>query len=108
MTGAEIHTIMEDVADNLFHPDPYYRQGGDMLRVGGLTYTIAPARPRGRRISDLRAGSAPLSSGRRYKVVSWASPGAEAPGPPAYDVLAAHLRDLKRVKLDPRPRVRVR
>jgi len=107
LTGAELHGILEDVADNFLNPDPYYRQGGDMVRVGGLSYSIRPARTRGRRIGDLRVGSARLDPARRYKVASWASPGAEATGPPAYDVLAAHLRDLKRVRLAPRRRVRV-
>lgn len=107
LSGAEIHRIMEDVADNLFHPDPYYRQGGDMLRVGGLAYAIAPARTMGRRISEIRVGGKPLAPDRRYRTASWASPGPEAPGPPAYDVVADHLRHLKRVRLDPRPRVRV-
>ena len=98
---------MEDVADNLFHPDPYYRQGGDMVRVGGLTYTIDPRRPMGQRISEIEVGGRPLAADRRYKTASWASPGPEAPGPPAFDVVADHLRGLKRVKLDPRPRVKV-
>jgi sulfur-oxidizing protein SoxB len=105
--GAEIHQIMEDVADNLFHPDPYYRQGGDMLRVGGLTYTIEPRKPMGRRISDIRVEGRPLAADRRYRVASWAAVGPEAPGPPAFDVVADHLRALKRVRLDPRPRVKV-
>ncbi|MBI2527430.1 MAG: thiosulfohydrolase SoxB [Candidatus Rokubacteria bacterium] len=107
LTGAEIRQIMEDVADNLFHPDPYYRQGGDMVRVGGLTYAIDPRKPMGQRISDMRAGGVLLSATSRYKTASWASVGPEAPGPPAYDVVAQHLRDLKRVRLDPRPRVKV-
>jgi sulfur-oxidizing protein SoxB len=106
MTGAEIHAVMEDVADNLFHPDPYYRQGGDMVRVGGLTYTIEPARSMGRRISDVRVGDAPLQAQRRYKATGWASLG-EAEGPPVWDVVADHLRALKRIDLAPRPRVRV-
>jgi sulfur-oxidizing protein SoxB len=106
MTGAEIHRIMEDVADNLFHPDPYYRQGGDMVRMGGLTYAIGPERSRGRRIQDVRVAGRPLDPGRRYKATGWASLG-EADGPPAWDVVAGHLRGLKRVRLDPRPRVRV-
>ena len=106
MTGAEIHRIMEDVADNLFHPDPYYRQGGDMVRLGGLTYAIDPAQPMGRRIQDIRVGGRPLDPARRYKATGWASLG-EADGPPAWDVVAAHLRSLKRVRIDPRPRVRV-
>jgi sulfur-oxidizing protein SoxB len=106
MTGAEIHAVMEDVADNLFHPDPYYRQGGDMVRLGGLTYAIDPERPHGRRISDIRVGGRALDPARRYKSTGWASLG-EAHGPPAWEVVAAHLRDIKRVKLDPRPRVRI-
>ncbi|OGL15651.1 MAG: thiosulfohydrolase SoxB [Candidatus Rokubacteria bacterium RIFCSPLOWO2_12_FULL_71_22] len=106
LSGAEIRHVMEDVADNLFHPDPYYRQGGDMVRLGGLTYAIAPAAPMGRRISDVRIGGRPLEPGRRYKATGWASVG-EADGPPAWDVVADHLRALRRVRLDPRPRVRV-
>jgi S-sulfosulfanyl-L-cysteine sulfohydrolase len=106
LTGGEIVQIMEDVADNLLHPDPYYRQGGDMVRVGGLTYAIEPAQPIGRRIREVRVGGRPLDAGRRYRVTGWASMG-EADGPPAWDVVADHLRNLKRVRLDPRPRVRV-
>jgi sulfur-oxidizing protein SoxB len=106
MRGAEILALMEDVADNLFHPDPYYRQGGDMVRAGGLTYTIAPARPMGRRISDVRIGNRPLDPARTYKATGWASLG-DADGPPAWDVVADHLRARKRIRLSPRPRVRV-
>lgn len=106
MTGAEILRLMEDVADNLFHPDPYYRQGGDMLRVGGLTYTIAPGRSLGRRILDVRVAGRRLEPERQYKTTGWASL-REAEGPPAWDVVADHLRRVKRLRLDPRPRVRV-
>ena len=106
LTGREIVHVMEDVADNLLHPDPYYRQGGDMVRVGGVTYAIDPAQPIGRRIRDVRVGGRPLDPGRRYRTTGWASVG-EADGPPAWDVVADHLRALKRVRLDPRPRVRV-
>jgi sulfur-oxidizing protein SoxB len=106
MTGAEIVRVMEDVADNLFHRDPYYRQGGDMVRLGGLTYAIDPAASHGQRIRDVRVGGRALDAARRYKATGWASLG-EATGPPAWDVVADHLRALKRVKLDPRPRVRV-
>ncbi len=106
LTGSEIHNIMEDVADNLFHPDPYYRQGGDMVRMGGLTYTIEPAQTMGRRIREIRVAGRPLEPARRYRATGWASIG-EADGPPAWDVVADHLRSVKRVKLDPRPRVRV-
>jgi sulfur-oxidizing protein SoxB len=106
LTGREIVHLMEDVADNFLHPDPYYRQGGDMVRVGGLTYTIDPAQPIGRRIREVRVGGRPLESARRYRATGWASLG-EADGPPAWDVVADHLRRLKRVRLDPRSRVRV-
>ncbi len=106
LTGREIVHIMEDVADNLFHPDPYYRQGGDMVRVGGVTYAIEPAQPVGRRIRDVRVGGRSLDPARRYRATGWASLG-EADGPPAWDVVAGHLRGLKRIRLDPRPRVRV-
>jgi sulfur-oxidizing protein SoxB len=106
VTGAEIHGIMEDVADNLFHRDPYYRQGGDMVRLGGLTYAIDPERPRGRRIRDVMVGGRALETTRRYKATGWASLG-EATGPPAWDVVADYLRSVKRVRIDPRPRVRV-
>jgi sulfur-oxidizing protein SoxB len=107
LTGAEIRQVMEDVADNLFNPDPYQRQGGDMVRVGGLTYTIEPNKPMGRRISDIRVDGKAISPDRRYRAAGWASVGPEATGPPAYDVVAEHLRGLKRVRLDQRPRVRV-
>ena len=106
MTGAEIHAVMEDVADNLFHPDPYYRQGGDMIRVGGLTYTIEPGKPMGRRIRDVRVAGRPLDPGRTYKATGWASM-TETDGPPAWDVVADHLRALKTIKIDPPKRVRV-
>jgi sulfur-oxidizing protein SoxB len=106
LTGAEIVAVMEDVADNLFHPDPYYRQGGDMVRVGGLTYAITPERPRGGRIHDVRLRGRPLDPGRRYKATGWASlTGTE--GPAVWDVVAEHLRAVKRVRVDGRSRVRV-
>jgi S-sulfosulfanyl-L-cysteine sulfohydrolase len=106
MTGSEIHQVMEDVADNLFHPDPYYRQGGDMVRLGGLTYAIDPSRRVGKRIFDIRVAGRPLDPDRRYKATGWASLG-EAGGPPAWDVVSDYLRSVRRVKLNPRPRVRV-
>lgn len=72
MTGETIKTVLEDVADNLFNPDPYYQQGGDMVRVGGLTYTLDPAERAGSRITGLRLNGKPLDAGRRYKVAGWA------------------------------------
>jgi sulfur-oxidizing protein SoxB len=106
MSGAEIKMVMEDVADNLFHRDPYYRQGGDMVRVGGLTYTIAPDKQQGKRITDIRVGGRPLEAHKQYKAAGWASL-REVDGPPAFDVVADYLRRVKRVKVDTRPRVRV-
>jgi sulfur-oxidizing protein SoxB len=106
LSGGEIVRLMEDVADNLFHPDPYYRQGGDMVRVGGLAYAIDPQARMGSRIRDVRVGGRPLDPARRYRATGWAALG-EADGPPAYEVVAAHLRAEKRVRVDPRPRVRV-
>ena len=80
MTGATIKTVLEDVADNLFNPDPYYQQGGDMVRVGGLSYTMRPNETMGRRVDDLRLNGRLLEADRRYKVAGWA-PVAEVLGP---------------------------
>jgi sulfur-oxidizing protein SoxB len=77
-----------------------------MVRMGGVTYAIAPAARLGRRIREVAVGGRPLDPARRYRATGWASLG-EAAGPPAWDVVADHLRALKRVKLGPRPRVRV-
>jgi sulfur-oxidizing protein SoxB len=73
LTGTEIKNTLEDIADNLFNADPYYRQGGDMVRTRGLTYSCKPAAVLGHRISDLRVGSEPLQANKRYRVASWAS-----------------------------------
>src|SRR5215213_2100502 len=84
MTGARIKDILEDVADNLFNPDPYYQQGGDMVRVGGLGYTIDVSAPMGSRISDLRLlrTGRPLEAGKDYTVAGWASVNEGTEGPP--------------------------
>ena len=106
MTGAEIKTIMEDVADNIFNTDPYYRQGGDMVRVGGVSYTIDPKKKIGARITDLTLGGKPMDMNKKYKATGWASVN-DVDGPPAYDVLADYLRSVKRVKIERASRVRV-
>ncbi len=97
-TGSTIKTILEDVADNLFNPDPYYQQGGDMVRVGGLQYSINPNAKIGQRISEMRLNDKPLEAGKRYKVAGWApvTP-VSSPGEPAWDVVATWLRDKKRI-----------
>jgi len=100
MTGEALKRVLEDVCDNLFNPDPYYRQGGDMLRVGGLTYACEPAARAGRRISDLRIGGRPLDASRRYRVAGWAPVSDEARaagGEPIWDVVARYLRARKTV-----------
>jgi sulfur-oxidizing protein SoxB len=92
MTGSQIKDILEDVCDNLFNADPYYQQGGDMVRVGGFAYTCTPAESVGRRISDLRLDSGrTLEAGKSYKVAGWASV-SEQKGTPVWDVFARHLR----------------
>jgi S-sulfosulfanyl-L-cysteine sulfohydrolase len=95
MTGSEIKDVLEDVCDNLFNADPYYQQGGDMVRVGGMTYTCTPAESVGRRISDIKLGDGRgIEAGKSYKVAGWASVNAQN-GVPVWDVLAKHLRSPK-------------
>jgi S-sulfosulfanyl-L-cysteine sulfohydrolase len=92
MTGAEIKDVLEDVCDNLFNPDPYYQQGGDMVRVGGLSYACAPANAVGSRISELTLESGKhLVANRRYKVAGWASVNPQA-GAPVWEVVGKYLR----------------
>jgi sulfur-oxidizing protein SoxB len=97
LTGEQIKTILEDVCDNLFNPDPYLQQGGDMVRVGGLTYTCAPLERMGSRISDLRARGKPVEADRRYKVAGWAPVAEGASGEPIWDVVTRYLRDRKTI-----------
>jgi sulfur-oxidizing protein SoxB len=96
MTGETIKTILEDVADNLFNPDPYYQQGGDMVRVGGMEYAIAPGQKMGSRITDMRLRGQPIEAGKRYKVAGWAPVAEEAksvPGvKPVWDVVETWLK----------------
>ncbi len=100
MTGSELKLIMESVADNLFNTDPYYQQGGDMVRTGGMTYTCAPRAEMGKRISDmkLRNGRS-IEDSRKYKVAGWATVGAKSAGPAVWDVVADYLRDVQIIEL---------
>jgi sulfur-oxidizing protein SoxB len=101
MSGSTIKTVLEDVADNLFNPDPYYQQGGDMVRVGGMTYAIDPTAPAGQRISDMRLNGKLLEADKTYKVAGWAPVSEEAKaagGEPIWDVLATYLRSEKTIK----------
>jgi S-sulfosulfanyl-L-cysteine sulfohydrolase len=100
MSGAQIKTVLEDVADNLFNPDPYYQQGGDMVRVGGLSYAIEPRAAMGARISDLRLAGAPLSADKTYKVAGWApvAEGARQAGlAPVWELVEGWLKAQKTI-----------
>jgi len=97
LTGAQIKAVLEDIADNLFHADPYSRQGGDMVRVAGMTYAIDPAAAMGRRISDLRISGSPMGADTAYRVAGWASVQEGVSGEPVWEVVARRLRALKTV-----------
>ena len=97
LTGETIKTILEDVCDNLFNPDPYYQQGGDMVRAGGLTYTCTPNASMGNRISDMRLGGKPIESAKKYKVAGWAPVAEGVSGEPIWDVITKYLRDRKTI-----------
>lgn len=97
MRGEMIKTVLEDVADNLFNPDPYYQQGGDMVRVGGLQYTCDPNAPMGKRIDNMMLGGKRIEPGKTYRVAGWAPVSEEAKnaGPAVWDVVADYLRGHK-------------
>ena len=100
MRGETIKTILEDVGDNLFNPDPYYQQGGDMVRTGGLTYACEPNARMGSRIQDMRLNGKLIEADKTYKVAGWA-PVAEASknaGPPVWEVVESYLKANKVVK----------
>jgi sulfur-oxidizing protein SoxB len=92
LTGEQVKAILEDIADNAFNPDPYRQQGGDMVRVGGMTYACNPRAAIGARISDMRVRGQPMDAGRRYKVAGWAPVAEGASGEPVWDVAARYLR----------------
>ena len=109
MTGEFLHVILEDVADNLFNPDPYYQQGGDMVRVGGMGYRIDVTKPQGDRITDMTL----LKTGERidpakiYVVAGWASVNEDTQGPPIWDVVENYVRRQGTVSIDPNQTVQV-
>jgi S-sulfosulfanyl-L-cysteine sulfohydrolase len=99
MTGGQIKAILEDIADNLFNPDPYYQQGGDMVRVGGLDYTCAPEEPSGRRISGMTLDDGTtVEDSKSYRVAGWASVNPQT-GKPVSDIVAGYLRSQKTLKI---------
>ena len=97
MRGEMIKTILEDVADNLFNPDPYYQQGGDMVRIGGMHYAIDPSAKIGGRIQDMRLKDKPIEANKIYKVAGWAPVAEGANGEPVWDVVARWLRSNKTI-----------
>ncbi|MDE9449120.1 thiosulfohydrolase SoxB [Aliiroseovarius sp. Z3] len=109
MTGEFIHTILEDVADNLFNPDPYYQQGGDMVRIGGMGYRIDITKPQGYRITEmtlLKTGEA-IDPAKTYVVAGWASVNEGTEGPQIWDVVESHIKKQGTITLDPNNSVTV-
>lgn len=99
MTGAALKTVLEDVCDNLFNPDPYVQQGGDMVRLGGLDFACTPAATIGNRISSLTLpDGSPLEAAKSYRVAGWASVNLPQGGRPVWDVVATYLRGQKEVR----------
>jgi sulfur-oxidizing protein SoxB len=97
--GKSIHNILEDVADNLFNADPFYQQGGDMVRTGGLSYTIDPLQKMGKRISNVRTlDGKPLDPNKKYKVAGWSTVNSKAPGEPVWETVENYLKNVKHIK----------
>ena len=96
-TGAQIKEILEDVGDNLFNPDPYYQQGGDMVRVGGMSYACEPGARMGSRIQDMRLGGVPIEADKRYKVAGWAPVAEGAKGEPVWEVVETWMKNKGRI-----------
>jgi len=97
MSGKLLKDILEDVADNLFNPDPYFQQGGDMVRVGGMSYRIKIKNKIGHRISDmtlLNSGK-PIEADSEYMVAGWASVNPDTEGPPVYDLVEKYISGKK-------------
>lgn len=109
MTGETLKIILEDVGDNLFNPDPYYQQGGDMVRVGGMGYRIDITQPQGSRLHDMTVLSTgePVDPARTYVVAGWASVNEGTEGPPIWDVVEAHIARLGTVSVAPNTAVRL-
>ena len=109
MTGEFLKVVLEDVADNLFNPNPYYQQGGDMVRVGGLGDRIDVSKPQGSRITEmtlLKTGEM-IDPAKTYQIAGWASVNEGTEGPPIWDVVESHIRKLGTVSLDPNNSVTV-
>jgi sulfur-oxidizing protein SoxB len=100
MSGSDLKDILEDVADNLFNKDPYYQQGGDMVRLGGMDYVLDPNAGIGQRVSNMTLDNGEkIEAGKMYKVAGWATVNSQAPGRPVWDLVADYLRTNKQVKI---------
>ncbi|PCI66146.1 MAG: thiosulfohydrolase SoxB [Piscirickettsiaceae bacterium] len=100
MLGTELKAILEDVADNLFHPDPFYQQGGDMVRVGGMNYVCDPTAGPGKRISNMTLDNGRyIEANKYYKVAGWATVGSKAPGKRIWEVVSSYLRNQKTINI---------
>lgn len=101
MTGENLKLILEDVCDNLFNRNPYYQQGGDMVRVGGMDYSCNPNESIGKRISNMTLDDGtPVDLNKSYTVAGWATVNEKAAGPPVWDQVAAYIRNYKTIKID--------
>jgi len=109
MNGERLKAILEDVADNLFNPDPYYQQGGDMVRTGGLSFTIDVNKPMGQRISNLAAlkTGTPIVANKNYIVTGWASVNEGVDGPPIWDVVEKYIKDRQTIRVEPTTNIKV-
>jgi sulfur-oxidizing protein SoxB len=108
MTGEFLKVVLEDVADNIFNPDPFFQQGGDMVRTGGITYTVDVKKPQGERISDLaQVDGTPIDPARSYVVAGWASVNEGTEGPQIWDVVESHIAKQGTVTIEPRNQVKV-
>ena len=101
MTGETLKLILEDVADNSFNPDPFYQQGGDMVRVSGMSYTLDINQSMGERILDLRLDNGELiQADKSYSVTGWATVGSVSPGPPVWDVVTNYLKSKQTILVE--------
>jgi sulfur-oxidizing protein SoxB len=109
MTGEFINIVLEDVGDNLFNPDPYYQQGGDMVRIGGMGFAFDVSKPQGSRVSEmtlLKTGEA-IDPAKTYTVAGWASDNEGTEGPKIWDVVEDYIRRKGTVTVEPTQSVKV-
>ena len=109
MTGDFLKVVLEDVGDNLFNPDPYYQQGGDMVRIGGMSFAFDITKPQGERVSDMaltRTGEA-IDPARSYSVAGWASVNEGTEGPMVWDVVESYIRRKGTVSVQPTNTVKI-